>query len=482
MLRTCAFAALVGCVAILAAGCASLPSSSETATKPRAQVMTGQQLRDDGRARAAIARPPARSAYLEAGRLFGAQTQSTPPSLKNLRRHFGPFYRGSELSQINIWLHGSSASWHYGSYFNDLENGAAGRARYALYQPGGSLPAALPLPTAAAPQTAGLWPASDGPNRVLLRGAEISYSSRYGGTVRFTFEQQEDVEVELRRANRLWDTRMRVHFYLPPRGGQFNNSVFAAIPEIHIEIEPNVVQAYELETPGTGGTAAGMTPRLVPVEPASVAAELDAALELARAALLARRIDAYRFMYGFLQDQFPDLIPTNVLVNVVTMSDGLFETATQPGTPTFSMSARATDIRWWPEDATLIASIVAPVELTSGTSAFLNEHNAYVDLSRRSYMPYGTLGIFPLSVCTVFRSIDLHVSFDEESAGFTKTSFNAFRVTLDCAALQQAAAPGAPPIWGVPMTQSFDDVTLRNIEGTPVGIANIEFTVQLWLR
>src|SRR5262245_41952894 len=42
-----------------------------------------------------------RSMSLIAGRLLNADP-ATPLAIANLRRHFGPFYRGSELSEIKL--------------------------------------------------------------------------------------------------------------------------------------------------------------------------------------------------------------------------------------------------------------------------------------------------------------------------------------------------------------------------------------------
>lgn len=259
------------------------------------------------------------------------------------RRYFGPFWEGSELSQIGIDVQGpSTAIWFYNDYFTTCPDAA----RYQPFYPGQNLPNLSGGALAAVP---GYMPSVDGAGRFSCLLERIAYSSRYGGTVELTFRARYDVGLEVRYGEFAWDLKnLELRIYVAPTSYGLQTPAAAySQGRVTCDILSSEQICYSVPTQG------GISVQGVPFQALSDVhqAELIQALGLLSQELV-RDIsnDARRFVGGFLTALFPDLLGPGRIVNSIIISDDFIELNTRQAIPVVSVNFRARNVKSFAAD------------------------------------------------------------------------------------------------------------------------------------
>jgi hypothetical protein len=176
------------------------------------------------------------------------------------QRHFGPFLEVSKFDEIQVLVQqgaNQSPQW----YFNDYFRRNRYRRIYSKYFQNGVLPTG---DTSATPQldnvpgqvpargSAGFGDAEVASTDILFVLDQIRYTSRYGGSVEFSFQTAEDYEYELRRGSKLWDIQsMELYVYSNLKAASFNpipfqSNLFEA--PVYAELRPRAYQMYNIDT------------------------------------------------------------------------------------------------------------------------------------------------------------------------------------------------------------------------------------------
>jgi hypothetical protein len=223
-------------------------------------------------------------------------------------RHFGPFFKGSDITQVQVGLNERTATWYYNEFLATHEDTAIFKRYY-----GSSLPTNRP-PSNVVP---GTFPSSNGFNDIVLSLQRVSYSSRYGGTVELKFKAVEDYEVEVRKDTTLWDIgTLEMNAYVVPVAGSFNPNYLLQYSSLtYLEFVPQEAVAYEL-----------VNEKLTSL-PDNNLAELNSALKEIAVHLLTNTFtrDASRFVHAFVHSQFKDYIGPTDKVDIVEITDDFLD-------------------------------------------------------------------------------------------------------------------------------------------------------------
>jgi len=315
-------------------------------------------------------------------------------------RHFGPFFSGSDITQIHFKLNAKIANWYYNNFFTGHEDAEIFQKYY-----GSSLPANTPT-TNIVP---GTFPDSDGFNDTMLALQRVSYSSRYGGAVQLKFKTFEDYEVEVRNGTTLWDiTTLEMNVYVVPIAGWFNpNYPLSSGGRTYIEFEPHGVVAYEL-----------VSNNLI-VLPDSNLTDLDSALREIAVQMLTSTFarEAHRFIHGFSHSQFKDYIGPTDKVDWVEITDDFFNPHTREGEVVFTFSVRISDINLdtEPGDEEIKVTIAAQHMFDTINQAQnpIVSHE-FREINNREGTYFRNFGIFKLQECDALQAVIFSISVVED--------------------------------------------------------------------
>lgn len=264
------------------------------------------------------------------------------------RAHFGPFFFGSDLGQVQILLNDRSGQWYYNQYFTSSPDAAIYQKYYpsASWPPSNSTPEATAVGRLQAPGTLPAWCGAPAPgaicpkfNDVLMQLTGIHYTSKYGGSLRMNFVALEDNEVELRAEDALWDIKgLKLFIYVVPSSGAINAGIAAINQYTHQNGAVHAELAYESATEYSvreeGGIGQGLIDRVVPLDEAKLRGALQSL-----APLLASS-EGIRFAHAFFHAQHQDRIEPTNRVEAIELSDDWAEIYTRTPEPrlTFQMS------------------------------------------------------------------------------------------------------------------------------------------------
>jgi hypothetical protein len=246
------------------------------------------------------------------------------------RRFYGPFWSGSDLSEIKVVVQGNSGSWYFGDFFTG--NPDAGYYGAPLF-PG-------VLPSTAAPEAAclpGSYPNADGFSAMTFAVYEISYSARYGGSVRLRCRRVAATGYDLRAGANLWDCRgLELDFFVCPTPSVLNTLGSFRNLAVSCEFRYSGLIAYELPAKELGSTQAPPMALADPLEATAVAALRALAFALMRSATATDSLGA--FAVGFLRALFPDILGGALVVDGVCIEDGEIAFHTHTPVPTVDIS------------------------------------------------------------------------------------------------------------------------------------------------
>lgn len=253
------------------------------------------------------------------------------------RRYFGPFWEGSNLSQIEIFVQGpATAVWYYNDYFANCPDAP----KYSPYYPGQNLPNQKLTVVPAAP---GYVPDADGAGRFVCSLDRIAYSSRYGGTVELTFRAEYDVGLEVRFGAYLWDLKdLELRIYVAPTTAGFRTPSTAYIHgAVSCDILSNEQTCYSIPAAGNPQNPAVPFQALDDVHEE----ELTQALVLLSQEIVSGVApDARRFVAGYLSSLFPELLAPDMIVESIIIADDFIDPITRQGIPHVFVQFRARDV------------------------------------------------------------------------------------------------------------------------------------------
>lgn len=249
--------------------------------------------------------------------------------------HFGPFSSGSEFSEIQILIPTSGSSdVHFNNFFtNNSDNLIYSKYFYSTQFP----------PTANMPnrnQEPGTKPAGTGYryNDSMMKLNNISYSSKYGGSINLTFNLAENTEFEVKNGSTLWDIgNLRMNVFVQPKTTSMNPTSQGQLSttynrRVHIELAPYQVTQY---TDTGTGTGSGM--EIVPVTQTDLASAMSNLASLTESSIHNK---ISRFALGFLHNQHQDKLPLTDKVLSLEISDNFVDMVTQARQPYLSLQAR----------------------------------------------------------------------------------------------------------------------------------------------
>lgn len=257
------------------------------------------------------------------------------------RRYFGPFWEGTDISQIQIYMSGSNSNWYYNDYFYNHPDATR-------YQPfyGQNLPAQK---TPYTPMVPGFMPTSDGAGCFVCFLDRVAYSSRYGGTVELTFRAQSDVGLEVRGGAYVWDLKdLELRIYVTPSAQGLQNPTFAhSYGTVICEVLSREQICYSVPTQGSYTNPSTPFQALDDVHQAGLTQALGMiSQEIAKDIAT----DARRFVGGFLWALFPELLDPGRIVEGINVSDNFIELYTRQGIPVTVVRFRARDIHSYGAD------------------------------------------------------------------------------------------------------------------------------------
>ncbi|MEJ2705414.1 MAG: hypothetical protein P8Z79_23485 [Sedimentisphaerales bacterium] len=189
-------------------------------------------------------------------------------------KHFGPFRHGSDLSKIQVWIHGPNVHLYYNDFFAGVDPSA--KEIYKIYYNPDmrNAPTNVVLPTDSTPaltHVPGGFFSPSGPsispspstshtvNNLLLSLEKIAYSSKMGGSLALHFKladihtqvedarHPEDFEYEFQDDEYRFDVgRLGMTVYVQPKASLFNpkqNHNYAT--GIGVEFTPEEVVAWK---------------------------------------------------------------------------------------------------------------------------------------------------------------------------------------------------------------------------------------------
>jgi hypothetical protein len=245
---------------------------------------------------------------------------------KNLRplRFHGPFIRGSELPDIQIWVRDASLiGWYTNYYFTNHPDNAI----FQIYYPSATLPSRITPGLPQRVQTPGDRPATSTGQQfqdMLFQLTTVDYVSAHGGSQRLRFTAAEDNEFELRSGSTLWDLvdpTLDIYINLAPAA--INRQPFAGGgARLLVELHSSAIE-YDV-------SSAGVITRRPQVDQMALTQNLQFAADAITAAI---RMDALRFAHGFFHAEFQQQLPAGDLVDEITLSNGFVDVKTHVAEP-----------------------------------------------------------------------------------------------------------------------------------------------------
>lgn len=253
------------------------------------------------------------------------------------RRFFGPFWGGSDLHQIEIYVSGPSfAEWYFNDYFVNHPDFAP----YQPFFPDGNLPT---LKTPAENMVPGAIPGVDGAGQFVCSLDRIAYSSRYGGTVELTFRARNDVGLEVRRGDFVWDLKnVEIRVYVAPVAYGLQNPSWAYNRgDVTCEIFSSEQTCYSVPIVGTYSTPGTPFQALDDVHQWELTQAFgllcqEWAKDIAQ--------HARRFVGGYLHTLFPELLGLDRIVEGINISDDFIDLHSRQGIPAASVRFQARNV------------------------------------------------------------------------------------------------------------------------------------------
>jgi hypothetical protein len=383
-------------------------------------------------------------------------------------RHFGPFFSGSDITQIQLVLNAKNAGWFYQDFLTGHEDSAIFKKYYG---------ANLPSTTPAIDVVPGTYPNADGFNDIRMKLHRIKYTNRYGGSVQLQFRSDEDYEVEVRKGTILWELNsliMRV--YVVPIAGVFNPNypINAAPGPVYVEFIPGEAVAYDI-----------VGDRLN-VRPDNALAELTTALgEYAPQVASANfNRQASRFVYGFVHSQFKDYIAATDKVNMIKITNDFLDLQTRDGEVTFHLNIRISDINldteWGDEEIIITISAEHVFDLNNRVGNPTISYD-FDKINNREGTPFRNFGVFKLEQCTALDSIIFLISVledDDFPSPDDTYDLIANSIAFECGNLQSRANNGD---FGIVSENATEGVILMDDDNVE-GALSFVTQVQLLLR
>ncbi len=345
-------------------------------------------------------------------------------------RNFGPFFAGSDLSQVQVLVNGLNASWAYDGFFQGHPDQAI-YAKYYATLPTNVPPALNPVP--------GVFPSTSFLNE-LLGLTRIRYSSRYGGSVELLFASVEDFQGEAGSGTLRWDIgSLEISVYVTPELGLFNptgtNLFNGTAGSVHVELRPARISAYTAN--GTQITASA-DPGAAQL--AALLGQLAAGLEVQPSGyqFLA---DAKRFAHAYVHTQFKDLIATNDFVDTVKISDDFLDLHTRQGQGMILVQTRIDDVNLntEPGDEEIAVALDAQHMFGSAPSDNPVVSHAFDEINDHEGTGFATIGAFTFDECDRLQGIILEITVVENDLGDFDDHYAAIFQSLsqpDCSALR----------------------------------------------
>lgn len=359
---------LVTAAVLLASGCATSfrrPDGVATAVPAEVTELRAKMLR----ARA--------MRTVEAPSHWAAQRRWSP------RRHFGPLYGNSP----DVHLNSQQATFVYNRFFFNHPDAAVFQRYYGSTLPTNqpSLPDAIP----------GTLPYNDGFRDLRLGFDQLTYSSRYGGSLKLTFQSLEDFQVEYRQGNVAWDIAwLGMDVYVRPVPTFLNpNAPLGSFQDglVRVEFRPQGVIGYSVSDGNLTVQESDPLPALL------TALANSAQTIIAGGAGATFRRDAARFSYGLVHAAFWEEIGLTNNVTAIEISDGFFFPRTTAGRPVAVVSVQASNVRLNTEPGSEEINITVHAEHRfDGCTNCPTFAWDYPEIDDGESTPWMTVGVFPL--------------------------------------------------------------------------------------
>jgi hypothetical protein len=253
-------------------------------------------------------------------------------------RNFGPFYAGSDFTEVTVHLDQRGAVFYYGDFLQSNADAPIYRQYYGTSLPTGDAP--FHVAPGLAPTC---FATSINANDVSLSLNRIRYAARYGGSIELLLGMDEDYEYEFCAAGVRVDVNdLDMLLYVVPWNTFMNpTSPFSATTNTvnGIEFRWRDVVTYSPSSPHFASDADETA--LEPVLD-------DIATHLATSTTTRQfRLDATRLAHAYLHTEFQDdLEDPNELVDMIEMSDDFADLHTHTGRPYFRVELKVDKINW----------------------------------------------------------------------------------------------------------------------------------------
>jgi hypothetical protein len=393
---------------------------------------------------------------------------------QRLFRHFGRFKQGSELGQVQVLLEGTNATWYYNQFFSTTE--AATNSIFRLYlRTNYNSNQAVTLPATATP-VLGHVPGSGaiGQNvqgttahQLLLSMDEVSYSSRYGGTIVLSFRladvptpnhdqtHAENFAYEVRHAPgySIDVGRLQMRVYVTPQLNLFN-PVNAVSTSSAVAVEFDVPEAtvYSAGVPVSEEDAK----RIVREAFAALAGPIRTAIGTPTPGQF--RASAPLFAHAFLHDQFQALIAGNEKVTKLLIADEFVDMYTEARQPYVYADWKKSGIYGHLDFPTLGDEFEMRVRVyyvdNDGNKKLASDRTKETDAyDDETVMLFGGL----VSECRSINHIELRINLKElDTLGDDEYGAVVLDYVLNCDAIEARAAL-ASPVGDVPNGIFGDD-------------------------
>jgi hypothetical protein len=394
---------------------------------------------------------------------------------------------------VQVRINGTLPLWYFNDFFTDVNAGdATVYAKYfSTYPP---INTTTPISTSPLPTyVPGAFPSADGLNDVLFGLEHVRYSSRYGGSVELHFRTVEDYEIDLRRGSTYWDiTSLQMRVYVRPEANRFNPLPGPAPSNaqgvLQVEMSAQGVVAYEL-------VSAAAQRQFVPLldqDLEGLRIKLDSIAGVIEArpegfGSNAFRLNAVRFVYGFVHSQFQNLIEPTNKVDMIELADDFLDPHTSPGEPTFNIQLRINDINLntEPGDEEIVVTIntLWDYQGPSGPE-LLGAPEREFELGNREGTSFRTMAQWELDECPFIGTIRFLIDVTEEDGGafLGDDHFDTDReiqVSPNCAGLQNSVNAGQ---FG-PGPESIHDVVLtEQDDGDVAGAMSVSTRTSVFVR
>jgi hypothetical protein len=233
---------------------------------------------------------------------------------------------GRALSTIALYVSGRSGAIHPNNYFS-------GHPALAHFQY--STTGALPTTTtpSGAQQSGEAQNSPAGFKPTVLELQSIDCTSKFGGSLRFSFRQVEDIQYEVGNGTYVWDLQnLQINLYAVPNAFALNGQGrYFSVP-VSVEFVVPTSQTYVVGAWQTGQTSLPNRVRIQGDQIAALEAELQA---LAIDTTLVQRL-----AIGIARAVNAPQLTANVVVDAVQISDGRLDLVTRQGIRIAEVSMR----------------------------------------------------------------------------------------------------------------------------------------------